>query len=86
MQTDYNSYGRFEIPNSRYVLGFQYKLSNLTAAKDFYSDKKIYPDIGCDAYSYYALFITLNEKTCTDILPHGFYVAGESCTGQSYGL
>ena len=62
VQTDYNSYGRFEIPNSRYVLGFQYKLSNLTAAKDFYSEKKIYPDIGCDAYSYYALFITLNEK------------------------
>ena len=26
------------------------------------------------------------KKPCTDILPHGFYVAGESCTGQSYGL
>ena len=77
VQTDYNSYGRFEIPNSRYVLGFQYKLSNLTAAKDFYSEKKIYPDIGCDAYSYYALFITLNEKTDTD--------DGDGAHGGAYG-
>ena len=77
VQTDYNSYGRFEIPNSRYVLGFQYKLSNITAAKDFYSEKKIYPDIGCDAYSYYALFITLNEKTDTD--------DGDGAHGGAYG-
>lgn len=63
VETYYNSYGRFEIPNSRYVLGFQYMLTTLTDAKDFYSESEIYPDIGCGAHSYYGLFIILNEKT-----------------------
>ena len=66
VQTNYNSYGRFEIPNSRYVLGFQYQLTNLTDAKDFYSESKIYSDIGCGANSYYALFIILNKKNDTN--------------------
>ena len=77
VETYYNSYGRFEIPNSRYVLGFQYTLTNLTDAKDFYSESKIYPDIGCGAHSYYGLFIILNKKTDS--------YDGDGAYGGAYG-
>lgn len=77
VQTDYTGYGRFEIPNSRYVLGFEYKLINLTAAKDFYSESMIFSDIGCGACSYYALLIKLNEKTDTN--------DGDGAYGGAYG-
>ena len=82
VETDYNCYGRFEIPNSHYVLGFQYRLSKLTDAKDFHSKKENFPDIvgsayGCGAHSYYDLIIKLNKKTDTD--------DGNGAYGGAYG-
>ena len=71
VETEYNSYGRFEIPNSRYVLGFQYQLTGLTDAKDFYSESKIYPAIGCGAHSYYGLFASVDKGIHNKTIKYG---------------
>lgn len=64
MQTEYTSCGRFEIPNSSYVLGFEYKIVRLSASND-YEKETLIPDLGAFPFSYYCLDINLNKKTDT---------------------
>lgn len=63
-QTEYTSCGRFEIPNSRYVLGFEYKIIRLSASND-YEKETLALDLEAFPFSYYGFCINLNKKTDT---------------------